>query len=139
MSNIEKAIEIALKAHKNQTDKAGHPYILHPLRLMFKMKTEEEMITAILHDVIEDSDIGVGALEKAGFSSTVIDALKLLTYDDALAYEDYIQSIKGNPLAVKIKLADLEDNGNIFRLNAIDEKTIKRLTKYLNAYQKLTN
>jgi len=137
MSNLDTAILMAVKAHKDQKDKSGEPYILHPIRVMMKMKTEEEKIAAILHDTIEDSDLSVGDLQKAGFSNDIIEAVKLLTRDEAIPYDDYITGIETNKLALKIKIADLEDNMNILRLNAIDDKAVKRITKYFNNYNKL--
>lgn len=137
MSNLDAAIMMAVKAHKDQKDLSGEPYILHPIRVMMKMRTEEEKIAAVLHDAVEDSDLSVGDLHKAGFSTDIIEAIKLLTRDDAIPYDDYIAGIESNKLAIKIKLADLEDNMNVLRLNAIDERAIKKLTKYFNNYKKL--
>ncbi len=138
MSILDKAILIAAKAHLNQTDKGGKPYILHCLRVMFSMETEEEMITAVLHDTIEDTDISIDDLRKESISEDILTALQLLTYDEAMSYEDYILSIKTNALAKKVKLADLKDNANIFRVNTFDEKVCKKLNKYFLSYKKLT-
>jgi (p)ppGpp synthase/HD superfamily hydrolase len=137
MTLLDKAILIAAKTHAGQTDKAGKPYILHVLRVMMSMETEEEMITAVLHDTIEDSDLSIDDLRKEGIPENVINALKLLTHDDAMSYEDYIEQVKTNELARKVKLADLKDNSNFFRLNSFDEKVGKRLKKYFDSYKKL--
>lgn len=137
MSILDKAILIAAKAHLNQTDKGGKPYILHCLRVMFSMETEEEMITAVLHDTIEDTDISIDDLRKEGISEDILTALQLLTHDEGMSYEDYIMAIKSNRLAKKVKLADLKDNANIFRVNLFDDKVCKRLNKYFISYKKL--
>ncbi len=137
MSLLDKAIYIATKAHLNQTDKAGKPYILHVLRVMFSMDTEEEMIAAVLHDTIEDSDITIDDLRKEGIPENVLEALVLLTYDKAINYDEYIDAIKVNPLAKKVKIADLQDNANFLRLNNFDDKICKKLEKYFKSYKKL--
>jgi (p)ppGpp synthase/HD superfamily hydrolase len=141
MSQLEKAIEIAFQAHKGDVDRAGQPYILHPLHVMMQMDSEEAQITAVLHDVVEDSDITLADLADSGFSTGVIDALALLTHDrESVAYEYYIAAIKGNPLAEKVKLADLENNMDIRRLQApLSEEDLERLNKYRRAWIVLTD
>jgi (p)ppGpp synthase/HD superfamily hydrolase len=141
LSQLEKAIAIALRAHEGTIDKAGQPYILHPLHLMMQMDTEEARITAVLHDVVEDSDITLADLANSGFSTKVLDALALLTHNKELvAYADYIAAMKGNPLAKKVKLADLEHNMDIRRLQApLSEEDLKRLNNYRLAWDVLTN
>ena len=99
MNLLERAIEIAVSAHKDQIDKAGKPYILHPLRLMFKMQSENEMIAAVLHDVVEDTDWTIEKLEAEGFNEEVITAVKLLTHDKKVPYKKYIEAIKTNKIA----------------------------------------
>ncbi len=139
MATIEKAIEIALDAHRGQVDRAGQPYILHPLRLMAKMPTKELMIIALLHDVVEDSRYTLEDLRREGFSENIIKAVDSLTMRNGEKYDDYIRRAKQNALAVPVKLADLEDNMNIRRLQQIGEKDTARLQKYLNAYHFLTD
>jgi (p)ppGpp synthase/HD superfamily hydrolase len=134
---FEKAIKIALKAHKGKTDKGGNPYILHPLRIMTSMDTLEEKITAILHDVIEDSDISVEYLTKHKFPESITNAITLLSKTKNQNYDDYIKEIKKNKLATKVKIADLEDNMNLSRLKSITEKDKQRLLKYKTAYNNL--
>ena len=102
--NIKKAINIAYNAHMGQNDKFGIPYIFHPMHLAESMETEEECIVAILHDIVEDTDVTFENLEKE-FSSNVIEALKLLTHDKAVPYEEYILRIKENPIAKKSKIS----------------------------------
>ena len=132
---IEKAIEIALNAHKEQTDKNGQPYILHVMRVGLRGRTENEKIVGILHDVVEDSD---WKLAKEGFSETILSALECLTKkSEAEPYEEFIERVKKNPLAVSVKLNDLEDNMDIRRMEVVQEKDVKRLNKYLKAYKEL--
>jgi (p)ppGpp synthase/HD superfamily hydrolase len=133
---IEKALEIALLAHKGQVDKAGKPYILHPLRIMAKMDTEEEMAIALLHDAIEDGGEEISTLIFATMPHSVDSAIRYLTHYDE-PYEEYIGFISENELARKVKLADLEDNMNILRLKVVTEKDLIRLTKYHTAWQTL--
>ena len=135
--NTKKAIIIAYNAHINQKDRSGLPYILHPIHLAEQMDTEEECIVALLHDVVEDTDITFEELEKE-FSKTIIDALKLLTHDKDTDYFEYIEKIKSNPLAVKVKLADLKHNSDETRLENITEKDIARNKKYVKAIKMLS-
>ncbi|RMI16945.1 MAG: HD domain-containing protein [Calditrichaeota bacterium] len=137
MATIERAIEIALEAHRGQVDKAGQPYILHPLRLMLKMASETEMITAVLHDVVEDSSWTLQELRGEGFSGEVIAAVDCLTHREGESYQVYLERICRNPIAVKVKLADLEDNLDIRRLDALNRKDTERLNQYLRAYRQL--
>ena len=138
MSNINKALQIAAKAHNTQKDKSGAAYILHPLRLMFKMETEDEMIVAILHDVVEDcDDIELEDLRNDGFSAEIIDAIDHLTNRKGEEYGDFIQRVKNNDIAIKVKLADLEDNMDVKRLNKIKKKDRKRVKKYHRAWKEL--
>jgi len=138
MANLDRALAIAVRVHRNQKDKSGRPYILHPLRIMMRMTTEEEMIVAVLHDVIEDSDTTIADLLKENFSPAIITAVDLLTRREHEGYEDYVARIKGNPLAIKIKLADLEDNMDMSRLRTVEPKDLDRLARYKKAYAFLT-
>ena len=139
MSTLERAIEIAAEAHRGQLDKAGNEYIGHPLRVMEMGKTEEEKIVGVLHDVVEDSGWTFDALEAEGFSKEVLDALKCVTKkSENENYDDFIERVKKNPLAVAVKINDLTDNMDIRRLPYLSDKDVKRLKKYLKAYKKLT-
>lgn len=135
MYQIEKALELALKAHTGQKDRYGKPYILHPLRIMMKMETETEMITAILHDVVEDSDITLDDLRKENFPEEIIQAVDNLTKREGEDYFDYIKRAIAAPLSKKVKLGDLEDNMDIRRIDKISEKDIGRLNRYLIAWK----
>ncbi|MBF0224424.1 MAG: HD domain-containing protein [Desulfobacterales bacterium] len=134
MSKLEKAISIALDAHKGKLDKAGMPYILHPLRVMFKMKKENEMIAAVLHDVVEDSEITFEQLKNEGFSNEVIDAVKSLTRLPEETYEEFIERACNNPVGLKIKKADIIDNMNMSRIKNITDNDLKRLMRYHKAF-----
>ena len=137
MSSLERAIEIAITAHKGQVDKAGKPYILHPLRLMFKMHSENEMIAAVLHDVVEDTEWTIEKLIAEGFDEEVITAVNLLTHDKKVPYKKYIEAIKANKIALKVKLADLEDNLDIKRIAHPKFKDYARIAEYLKYYNEL--
>ncbi len=140
---LEKAISIAALAHAGQKDKYEGAYILHPLRLMMKMNTEEEMIVSVLHDVVEDTPWTIDALRAEGFSERVLDALDHLTKrkndetSEEEPYEEFIQRVKKNALAMKIKLADLEDNMDMKRITELKDKDLKRLYKYHRSWLEL--
>lgn len=139
MSTLEKAIEIATEAHQGQFDKAGRDYIGHPLRVMEMGKSEEEKIVGVLHDVIEDTDWTFEKLAEEGFSDEVIAALRCVTkISENENYDDFIDRVKKNPLAVAVKINDLTDNMDIRRLPYLSDKDVKRLKKYLKAYKRLT-
>lgn len=137
MNFIEKAILIAVQKHAGQVDKAGKPYVLHPLRVMMKMRTEEEMIAAVLHDVIEDTDCTTGELRSEGFSESVIKAIDCLSKKENEDYADFIARVKQSPIALKVKIADIEDNMDVKRLAELTEKDVKRLNKYLKYREEL--
>ena len=134
MATLGKAIAIAAQAHQEQYDKAGTPYILHPLRMMLRMSSETEMIAAILHDVVEDTDWTLDKLRQAGFAAEVVQAVECLTHRDHETYDEFIARVRTNALASKVKLADLEDNMDMRRLNTLTEKDAERLHKYHRAW-----
>ena len=138
MSTLQRAIEIATEAHKGQVDKSGKEYIGHPLRVMEMGKSEQERIIGVLHDVVEDTNWTFEALAEEGFSKEIIDALRCVTkLSDNENYDDFIERVKKNPLAVAVKINDLTDNMDIRRLPYLSDKDVKRLKKYLKAYKKL--
>lgn len=126
-----------MEAHTGQRDKAGYPYILHPLRLMFKMSSEMEMIVAVLHDVVEDSATTISDLRNMGFSNEVLEAVDCLTQRDNESYDAFINRAQANPTAKKVKIADLEDNMDIKRLGSINDKSVERLRKYHRVWMEL--
>lgn len=130
MSTIERAIEIAARAHAGQVDKAGAPYIFHPLRLMFAVKTLEQKMAAILHDVVEDTDVTFDYLRAEGFSSEIINAIKALTKADGEARLDAAKRAAADPIAHIVKLADVTDNMDISRIVNPSKKDYDRLIEY---------
>ena len=129
-----KAMILAYDAHKNQFDKSNVPYIYHPIHLAEQMDTELECIVALLHDVVEDTEITFKDLEKE-FPEEVVDLLKILTHDKKVDYMDYIRNVKKSVIATKIKIADLEHNADITRLDNITLDDIKRIEKYKKALE----
>lgn len=132
-----KAMKIAYAAHAGQVDKTGVPYIYHPMHLAESMTDENAVITALLHDVAEDTDITIDDLAREGFHADILTALTLLTHNPAEEYMDYVSRLSTCPLARKVKLADLRHNSDVTRLDAIDEKMARRLEKYRRAIQLL--
>lgn len=130
MATLEKALEIAAKAHAGQLDKAGQPYILHPLQVMLRVSGSEARIAAVLHDVVEDSDYTLTDLKNAGFSETVLSAVEALTKQ---AGENRIQAAKraaADPLARIVKLADNAENMNLARIPNPTHEDFARLQEY---------
>ncbi len=134
MADLEKAILIAAQAHKGQKDRAGRPYILHPLRVMFRLHHERDMIVAILHDVIEDTEWTLHELKKEGFSDEVVDAVNALTRRTGESYWDLIARAKKNRIARKVKIIDLEDNMDVRRMAKISDEERDRLKRYHKAW-----
>ncbi|BEQ15410.1 HD domain-containing protein [Desulfoferula mesophila] len=141
---LERALEIAVQAHLGQRDKAGAPYLFHPVKLALQAESEEAMIVALLHDVVEDADEewSFEDLREEGFTPTVVEALRCLTKADDehgtdAGYAKFIQRIKGNKLARRVKLLDLADNMNLLRLETLSEKDLSRQAKYHRAWQEL--
>jgi len=137
--NIQTAISIACDAHGDQLDKAGEAYILHPLRLMLQFDDERLRIIAVLHDVIEDSEITLEDLKSKGFGEEILRALDRLTKKSSESYEQFIGRVSKNDLAKKVKIADLKDNLNIVRLETISHNDIERIKKYHGALQFLSS
>ena len=137
--NLQRAIEIALEAHKDALDKGGNPYILHPLRLMLQMDSEEEMIVAILHDVVEDSEKwSFDKLQAEGFSKKIINSLRSITKENENEdYDKFIDRSIRDKIGRKVKIADISDNLDISRLKEVTDKDILRINKYKKALEKL--
>ena len=128
----KKALKICFEAHKEQVDKSGMPYVFHPFHLAQQMDDEYSTVVALLHDVVEDSEITLDELAKE-FPSEIIEAIALMTHDSSVEYFDYIKEIKQNALARKVKLADLKHNSDKSRLDVVTEKDEVRYQKYLKA------
>lgn len=127
------ALKICFEAHKEQVDKSGMPYVFHPFHLAEQMEDEKTTIVALLHDTIEDTDYTFDDLIKLGFEDDVTEVLKLITHVDDVPYMEYIAKIKDNPIARKVKLADLRHNIDLSRLEVVDEKALNRKEKYVQA------
>jgi (p)ppGpp synthase/HD superfamily hydrolase len=138
MPTLADAIKLAVEKHGQTLDKSGRePYILHPLRVMLAQEGEAARMAAVLHDAVEDTDLTFADLERAGYPAEVLDALRLLTHDPAVPYEEYVERLAGNSLARAVKLADLEDNMNLRRMAVLREKDHARLDRYLRAWRRL--
>ena len=129
----KKALKISFQAHKNQLDKSGIPYVYHPFHLAEQMDDEYSVCVALLHDVVEDTEMTIDDLTEQGFPREVTEALLLMTHDDSVPYMDYIKKIKTNSLATKVKLADLEHNSDLTRLDEINDAALERADKYRQA------
>ncbi len=135
MATLEQAIQLAVEAHRGQTDRYGSPYILHPLRVMQRVRSDTARITAVLHDVVEDTPYTFSDLRERGFSSTVVAAVDRLTRRDDEPYEAFIERIKPDALAVEVKIADLEDNMDIRRATRpLSEDDVQRMERYRRAW-----
>jgi len=130
MSTLEKAIEIAAINHAGDKDKAGSPYLLHPLRLMFAVRTEFEMIAAVLHDVVEDTSISLEDLRNEGFHPNVISAVDALTKKPGETRIEAATRAATNPIARNVKLADVTDNMDLKRISDLGDKDFVRLKEY---------
>jgi len=135
---LNKAIEIAAKAHAGQVDKGGNPYILHPLRVMLNCEKETAQICAVLHDVVEDTKITLNDLKADGFNDEIIAALECLTKRDGESYDDFIGRVLTNETACRVKLADLADNMNLVRIPNPTEKDKERIKKYNEATDRIS-
>ena len=132
-SIVDLALSIARKAHEGQLDKAEVDYIEHPIYVASQVDTEEEKAVALLHDVIEDSPVSAEELLQACLPETVVTAVQVLTKKKEQDYQTYLETVKKNPLARVVKLADLKHNSDLSRLSSITEKDRERLKKYKKA------
>jgi len=133
MATLERAIAIAAQAHEGQVDKAGQPYILHPLRVMLALDTPDERIVGVLHDVIEDSLWTLQDLRREGFTAAVLDALDAVTRRPGEAYEPFVRRAARNAIGRKVKRADLIDNCDLSRIPHPGDKDRDRREKYERA------
>jgi (p)ppGpp synthase/HD superfamily hydrolase len=134
MPTLEDAILLAVQAHRGQRDKVGQPYVLHPLRMMSRLYGEEERMAAVLHDVVEDTPHTLEELRALGYPETVVAAVDCLTRRANESYEEFVARAKANPVARRVKLADLEDNMDLRRLPQVTEKDRERFNRYLRAW-----
>lgn len=133
----KKAMKLCFFAHREQRDKSGIPYVFHPIHLAEQMPDEESTVVALLHDVVEDTPYTWDDLAQMGFPQPVLEALKLMTYDPSVPYLDYVAGLKGNPVARRVKLADLRHNSDLSRLDLVQEKDRQRVQKYAAAIRLL--
>ncbi len=127
---LERARKIAEKAFRDKKAPNGEPYINHTLRVVDAMTTEEEKTVAMLHDVLEDSEMSISDLMEQGFSRPVLEAVADLTKKSDMTYFDYIEDICSNELATKVKLAEIEDNKDEVRVNKMSFKTYSLEERY---------
>ena len=130
-------MKLCFRAHKEQTDKSGIPYVFHPIHLAEQMGDEDTAVVALLHDVVEDTDYTLEDLRAMGFNQNVIEAIRLMTHAEGVPYLDYVAKIKENHIARAVKLADLAHNSDLTRLDTVDEKAIARAQKYAQAIRLL--
>lgn len=137
MPTLEQAIALAVESHRGQVDKAGHPYILHPLRVMFALEGELERMAAVLHDVVEDTPITFEQLRTMGFPAEVVVALEHLTKREGESYSEFVERAARHPIARRVKLADIEDNLDLRRIAEPTDDDLARLRRYRAAWQLL--
>ncbi len=133
----KQALRLCFEAHRDQLDKSGLPYVFHPFHLAEKMTDESTTITALLHDVVEDTSVTLADLAGMGFPPDVLEAVALLTHDATEPYMDYVARIKSNPIARKVKLADLAHNSDLTRLEPwqINDHILANNRKYRQAME----
>jgi hypothetical protein len=139
MSALTRALVLAAQHHAGQKDKGGNPYILHPLRIMLRASTEEERITALLHDIVEDTPLTLDDIKREGFDDKIVEAIDCLTRRQGETYDCFINRIKGNDLARRVKILDLEDNCDLSRIPNPTDVDKRRLEKYQKAISELKN
>lgn len=131
----KQALQIMFEAHKNQVDKSGMPYVFHPYHVAEQMDDEKSTIVALLHDVIEDTDITLSDLH--GFDNEIIEAVDLLTRKEGQSYNQYIRDISSNELATKVKIADLKHNADLTRIEHPTQIDMDRVQKYSRSIKKI--
>lgn len=135
----QRAYALAKKAHLGQKDKGGNDYIEHPKAVASMMDTDIEKAVAYLHDVVEDTKISFDDLKEYGFPNQIIEAVKALTKQKNESYDVYIDRVIRNPIAKKVKLADMKHNSDITRIKNQSQKDYDRCQKYLDKIQYLIN
>ncbi len=134
-----KAMQFCLEAHKDQVDKGGMPYAYHPIHVADSMTDEVRAVTALLHDVVEDTDYTLQDIRDMGFPEDVVEALGVLTHKKGVPYMDYIAEVVKNPVAMDVKEADLSHNMDVKRLGNLSEIDLKRLDKYKKAREAIAD
>jgi len=138
-SLLSKMLVLATTKHDGTFDKGGLPYILHPLKVMYYLKSDDEELNCIAlgHDLVEDTDVTYAGLREMGFTERVVEGIKAMTKVRGETHEEYKAKIKANSDTIKVKLADLRHNSDIRRLKGVTEKDIARITKYHAFYLEL--
>lgn len=134
---IRKAMNLCYRAHRDQLDKAGVPYVFHPIHLAEQMPDEDTIITALLHDVMEDTGLCLEDLRQEGYPEPVLEALDILTRRETEEYTDYIERVQESPMARIVKLADLRHNSDLSRLPCVTPRDLERAEKYRKAIARL--
>jgi len=136
MNDLERAIDLAVDAYAGQTDKANETYIRHPLRIMEEMDTERERVVAVLHDVVEDANYTLDDINQE-FGPDIRDAVDALTKRENESYLEFVERAAANPIARTVKIADIEDNMDLTRLDSVNESVLKKQEIYHEAWVKL--
>ncbi|QQS14821.1 MAG: HD domain-containing protein [Rhodospirillales bacterium] len=139
MPTLEDAVALAAQAHRGQVDKAGQPYILHPLRVMLRVAGDDARMAAVLHDVVEDTEWTPARLRAAGYPEAVVRAVEHLTRGAGETYPEFIARAATDAVAREVKLADLADNMDVRRLGEVTAKDEERLARYRAAWRQLTD
>lgn len=126
----KKAMKLMFEKHKDQVDKSGMPYVFHPMHVAESMEDENTTVVALLHDIVEDTDMTLDDLRQLGFNEECLTALNLMTHDESVDYFDYVVSIGENDIARKVKMSDLKHNSDLTRLSNVTEKDLMRVEKY---------
>ena len=124
------ALKLCFEAHKEQIDKTGLPYVFHPFHLAEQMTDEDTTVVALLHDVVEDTDVTLADLRAMGFPERVVTAIGCMTHAEDVPYMDYVKEIGKNPIARAVKLADLAHNSDLSRLDTVTPRDEERAEKY---------
>lgn len=127
---VKRALKLCFDAHKYQMDKSGLPYVFHPFHLAEQMESEDTIVVALLHDVVEDTPYTLKDLRDMGFGQQITDAIALMTHDERVPYLEYVRRIRKNPIARAVKIADLQHNSDTSRLEAVSEMDRWRVLKY---------
>lgn len=139
MNILAKAIQFAADKHSDQTDKGGHAYIMHPLRMMMRLRTSDDelMAIAVLHDVVEDCGVSFDDLRTFGMTERVISGVRALTRQNGETYDQFIERLAGDRDALLVKREDLRDNSDLTRLKGVTEKDVARMQKYMRAFKRV--
>ena len=136
---LSHALDLAAKYHSGTLDRYGAPYIFHPLRVMDRVSSPDEKIIALLHDVIEDCDVTPEMLLGEGFPASIVSDIDRLSRREGEDYDVYISRVMTSQRAARVKIADLEDNMDIRRMNSIEQVDLERLRRYHSNRRKLLN